>query len=157
MKIGDLFLMEAPTGERVCFQFLGKDAEQLNSDVIRVFEPSCYREGSISVSDCSDWNAAFHAHVFINVGNRKKLWRKIGNSPVDELKEVLFRISGDYGNPEITVSRDWAGWSFGSSMIDLGPLEGKWRDAEIGVVVTPEDVLERAMTGSYSFVHPGFD
>jgi hypothetical protein len=156
MKVGDIFEIKSEGDCLIYLQFLGSDPEQLQSDVVRVFKQiSCC--GPVPVPDLASLEVHFHAHVLLKIGIRNRVWRSIGRAPVVGNKDVLFRISGDYGNPAVKISQDWWVWRFGSDMEHVGRLQGKWRDAEIGIVVTPEDVRERAVTGLYSFFHPGFD
>jgi hypothetical protein len=97
----------------------------------------------------------FYAHVVIKWGIEMELWEKVGNQPYSDKLDVLFRASKDYGK-QIKVSNNWRVWRVNEKFQSVGKLEGDFRRAEIGIVVSPPDVVQRMRTGEYDFVYPGY-
>lgn len=48
-------------------------------------------------------------------------------------------------------------WHINEKFTRVGKLTGKNREAEIGIVVTPDDVVDRVKTGKYNFFYPDFE
>jgi hypothetical protein len=78
-------------------------------------------------------------------------WKKARHSPEVGKTEPLFRDSWDYGNPKVKKSENWHVWRNNGPFVEVGKLEGENREAEIGVVLAPSDVVYRMRTGKYDF------
>jgi hypothetical protein len=119
------------------------------------------------VSDLADLKSivndevAFYAHVVISWGIRMGLWEKLGNISGTGDLCVLFRNTNDYGcksgEKPVEISNNWHVWRIGEPFRHVGKLEGENEKAEIGIVVSPPDIVKRMQTGKYSFVYPGFE
>ncbi|MDR3624968.1 MAG: hypothetical protein P4L16_07515 [Chlamydiales bacterium] len=159
-KVGDIFSVKLDDGKKY-FQYITNDFTQLNSDVIRVFktkypintEPDLFK----IVAD----EVEFYAHVVIKWGFKLDLWEKVGNIPFAREIEALFKDTNDYGSKvdeePIKISDKWYVWRVNEEFKRVGKLEGENRKAEIGVVISPHQIVKRMATGSYTFVYPGFE
>ena len=131
------------------------DLTQLNSDVIRAFKKTypidCKPDLQEVVSDEVD----FYAHVVTKRGIKMKLWEKAGNAPVPYKLDVVFRNTNDYGE-RVPFSERWHVWRPNEEFQDVGRLTGDYRKADIGIVVTPEDIVHRMRSGHYPFRYPGY-
>lgn len=147
-KKGDVFSAALDDRHKKYFQYVGPDWTMLNSEVIRVFKKTYPIDEQPALQDVIKDEIQFYAHVVIKWGIKMKLWEKVGNVPeVGEVK-VLFRDSLDYGK-QMKVSDNWRIWRINEPFIKVGKLEGDNQKAEIGIVVTPEDILDRMRTGKY--------
>ena len=155
-KIGDVFLVKLENSQRY-FQYVANDMTQLNSSVIRTFEEHYPLNSLQDLTEIVKGKIDFYAHVVLRWGIELGYWEKIGKDPeIGQLNHILFRDSTDYGK-QIKISENWYVWNINEKFKDVGKLVGENRKAEIGIVVTPGDVVERIKTGKYSFVYPGFE
>ncbi|TWI98620.1 hypothetical protein JN11_02808 [Mucilaginibacter frigoritolerans] len=161
-KIGDVFSVKVDTDNVKCFQLIAFDLYQLNSDVIRVFD-EVYPIGSIpDLSVIVKSEVAFYAHCVTKFGTKMGLWEKVGNTTdIGETSHIIFRGTSDYGTKRgeepIKISRNWYVWRLGDlQTVRVGDLEGVNRKAEIGLVMTPYDIVDRIKTGNYHGFYPGF-
>jgi hypothetical protein len=87
-----------------------------------------------------------------------ELWEKVGNlAETGSPDQILFRDSSDYGNPRISVSHNWWVWKINQDQQQVGRLLGLNRDAEIGIIVRPADIVSRVISGRYDFFYPHFE
>ena len=159
--IGDVFAVQLNKNTKKYFQYIANDRSQLNSPVIRVFKKM------YSIDEAPDLHAVvageidFYAHVIIQWGIKMHLWEKVGRIKVIDQPCVIFRDTDDCGHKEgeepVKVSARWYIWKINEEFQHVGKLEGQNREAEIGVVVAPPDILLRMQTGMYGFVYPGFE
>ena len=155
-KIGDIFQVPIDALSFGYFQYITNDSTQLNSQVVRVFRGRYSQDESTDIARVSSEEAEFHAHVFLTVGIKQLLWRKIGHKGVAAKPDVLFRDTNDFGNPKVKVSRDWHVWKVNEPSRSVGTLELRYQHAEIGVVVPPDSLVCRMRQGSYDFAYPDF-
>jgi Immunity protein 26 len=156
MRIGDVFEVALGNGQVGYFQYVAVDMSQLQSAVIRAFA-RLYDEGNRQDLAAIVANkVSFHAHVLLKSGYTLKIWHKVGNAPAPTEIDVLFRNSGDYGNPEIKISKDWYVWRINEPFRHVGALTPEYQSAEIGVVKAPQEIAARMLTGRYKFVYPGY-
>lgn len=160
-KIGDIFSVQISPSQKKHFQLIAFDLLCLNSDVIRAFSQVYQNDSHPSVEEIVVGDVEFYAHCVTKAGVNMDLWKKIGNSDdVGRLDQVNFRIINDaWAKPgeKIAVSDDWYVWRINDpSFTRVGRLTGENRHAEIGLVVTPGDIVERMKTGTYKFFYPGF-
>jgi len=160
-KIGDIFSVRIDENCKKYFQLIAFDLTQLNSDVIRTFKKLYPLNENPDLSEIVRGEVDFYAHCVTKLGVKMNLWEKVGNiADVSSLNNILFRGTSDYGvwiNDEpIKISQNWYIWKINENFRDVGKLKGENQKAEIGVVVTPDDVVERIKTGKYSFFYPDF-
>lgn len=162
-KIGDIFSVDIGNGNFKCFQLIAFDLAQLNSDVIRAFKTSYADTSMPNIEVIVNDEVEFYAHCVTKFGLKLKLWNKIGNSNnVGLLSNILFRSSSDSGSKvgeeNIIISNKWYIWRINDKNHKyVGKLMGEYRNAEIGIVVNPFDIVDRIKTGKYNFFYPGFE
>lgn len=154
--VGDVFSVELESGQTGFFQYIADDSTQLNSNVIRVFLDKQSRTQLPKVESIVLGEVHFVAHVFLRVGLKFGAWERIGNSHITGGLDTLFRDSDDYGNPQIDFSDRWYIWNIGERQRFVGKLSFEYQHAEIGVVVSPEQINLRMSAGSYSFKYPSY-
>ena len=157
-KIGDIFSAKIDMDHKRYLQYIISDMTQLNSDVIRVFSKVYQLEENPSIEEIVKDKVDFYAHCVTKDGVKRGLWNKIGNTQeVGGTDHIIFRDSGDYGNPRIKISSDWWVWMINKPFVYVEKLEGKYKNAEIGLVFQPERILNRLKTGSYQIKYPDFE
>jgi len=161
-KIGDVFSVKIDKNTKKYFQLIAFDLTQLNSDVIRAFKKTYSIDENTTISEIVDDEVEFYAHSVTKSGLKMNLWEKVGNiTDVGTLNHILFRATSDYGvwvnDDPVKISQNWYIWKINESFRDVGQLKGENRKAEIGIVVTPGDVVERIKTGKYGFFYPDFE
>ena len=154
-KIGDVFSVPLGASGKKYFQYVANDLTEMNSDVIRAFRKIFPTDVDPDLANVVKDEVGFYAHVVIKWGIAMNLWEKVGNRPYSDRLDVLFRASKDYGK-QIKVSNNWRVWRVNEKFQSVGKLEGDFRKAEIGIVVSPPDVVQRMRTGEYDFVYPGY-
>lgn len=161
-KIGDVFSVKTAKNRKKYFQNVVSDLTQLNSDVIRAFNTVYQIDDNPDLSDIISDEVQFYAHCVTKLGLKMRLWEKVGNvKNVGNTAQILFRGTSDYGvwvgDEPIKVSEKWYVWRVNEPFMDVGKLLGEKRNAEIGVIVNPHDIVERIITGKYSFFYPEFE
>ena len=155
-KIGDVFSVSLDEGTQKYFQYVADDPTQLNSEIIRAFRKTYPLHHRLDTNAIVLDEIDFFAHVSLMLGIRLKRWIKVGTVPSIGEETVLFRISGDYGNPKVRISQDWYVWRTGEPLLHVGRLKEEYQKAEIGVVVSPDGIVHRMRTGEYDFVYPEY-
>ena len=160
IKIGDIFSVKLDNAQKKYFQYIGNDINQLSSNVIRAFSHSYHIDSLPTMQEIIEGDVEFYAHCIIRWGIKFDLWEKVGKIPdVGDINKIIFRNSRDYGRKEpVKISTNWYVWSLDSrSTLHVGKLEDENRNAEIGVVISPKQIVQRIQTGKYSFSYPGFE
>jgi hypothetical protein len=149
-------VLSVPIGSRAkkYFQYIANDLTQLNSDVIRAFKKVYPVDAKPELPEVLSGEVEFYAHVVVPWGIKMKLWEKVGSVPFNGKVEAYFRDSDDYGTPQIKYSEKWFVWRIKEKTQHVGKLTGVLSAAEIGIVVTPTDIVDRMRTGKYDFVYP---
>ncbi|MBU0474660.1 MAG: hypothetical protein KKF62_10910 [Bacteroidetes bacterium] len=155
-KIGDIFSAEIDDTSKKYLQYVARDLTQLNSDVIRVFEEIYPIDFTPDLSNVIKGKVEFYAHCVIKWGVKQKYWEKVGSNSEIGKVEILFKSSGDEGNPDIKVSHDWWIWKINEEQKRVGKLLGNNQKAEIGSVITADSIIHRMRTGEYDFVYPSY-
>lgn len=153
-SVGDVFAVSLSEDVVGFFQYVARDASQLNSHVVKVFKERSDGNATVDVSRLVQGEVDFHAHVFLNVGLKLKFWRKLSHADVAGDVDVMFRNSSDYGDSKVTVSDRWFVWRIDGPYERVGALRGLDCNAEIGVVVPPDSLLYRMKYGVYDFIYP---
>lgn len=161
-KIGDVFSVTINDSNKKYFQYIANDLTQLNSDVIRAFEKSYAVSDKPELSEIVEDEVDFYAHCVTKFGIKQGLWEKVGNIPFKGSVDVLFRDTNDAGHAlgeePVKISHKWYVWKINDKdFTRVGNLTGENRKAEIGVVIPPYLIVERIITGKYSFVYPDFE
>jgi hypothetical protein len=104
---------------------------------------------------------AFYAHCVIKWGVKINLWKKIGNVKDVGTVNVYFRGSSDsgrkVGEEPIKVSERWYVWRINDERFTpVGRLPEKYQSAEIGMIVSPKDIVDLLTTDEYNFWYPGY-
>jgi hypothetical protein len=154
-RVGDVFSVPLEGRSKKYFQYIANDITQLNSDVVRAFKQKYSNDTVPELLQVVADEVDFYAHVVINWGLKLELWEKVGSVPYLEHPDVTFRDSRDYGK-QVKVSSDWRVWKINERFRDVGRLDGEYKKAEIGIVVTPGDLVIRMQTGEYDFVYPEY-
>lgn len=159
-KIGDVFEVPIDAETKKYFQYIANDISQLNSDVIRAFPRTYSAEETSVVEDVVSEGVEFHAHCIVPLGVKLGLWRKVGRTSDVGPLDALFRCTNDSGckpGEQVLVSHRWYVWRINEEFRRVGELKGENRNAEIGVVVNPYDIVHRMKNGGYDFFYPGFE
>lgn len=162
-SIGNIFSVKISENEKKYFQLIAFDLTQLNSDVIRAFKKVYGINEQPPLSEIVNGEVEFYAHCVTLFGAKLQLWEKVGSIPdVGDIKHIIFRGSRDsgrkLGEEPVKISQRWYVWHIGDDDFKyVGKLRGKNREAEIGMVMTPYDIIDRIQTGKYNFVYPGFE
>lgn len=162
-KIGDVFSVLISENEKKYFQLISFDLIQLNSDVIRAFKKVYAIDESPSLSEIVCGEVEFYAHCVTKWGVQLQLWEKAGNiQDVGDINHIIFRDTEDYGvklgEEPIKVSHRWYIWHIGDDDFkDVGKLCGENRKAEIGMVMSPYNIVDRIKTGKYHLPYPDFE
>jgi hypothetical protein len=152
-KIGDVFSVKIDENNKKYFQLVAFDLTQLNSDVIRAFQKVYPININPDLTEIVNGEVEFYAHCITKLGCKMDYWEKIGNvAELGKIDHILFRVSGDMGNPKIKISEDWYVWRINdANFTRVGKLEEKYQKAEIGLVINPESIVYRMRTGEYDF------
>lgn len=162
IKIGDIFSVKIGENNKKFFQLIAYDSTQLNSDVIRAFKKIYAISDHPDMQEIVNDEVEFYAHCFTKLGVKLGYWEKVGKSAsIGQTKHILFRDTNDYGHKlgeePVKISHKWYIWRINENFHRVGELKGENKKAEIGVVVSPPNIIDRMKTGTYKFVYPGFE
>jgi hypothetical protein len=153
IKEGDIFCVKLESNKKY-FQYIISDKTMLNSYVIRAFKKSYPTNEFPDLGEIAKDEVDFYAHVFLRVGLKFGFWEKVGNVPDVGTAEVVFRSTGDWIDQKIKVSDKWRVWKANEPHVLIGKLEKKYKDSEIGVVLSPINIQHRMRTGKYKSSFP---
>jgi hypothetical protein len=162
-KIGDIFSVKVSDCDKKYFQLVAFDLLQLNSDVIRAFKKEYSLNSTPNLTEIVNGEIEFYAHCITKLGVKMNVWEKVGNTDeVGDTTGVLFKDTNDYGSAvgeePIKVSHKWYVWRINDEYFSrVGKLDGGNKEAEIGIVINPHEIVNRIKTGQYSFVYPDFE
>ncbi len=161
-KVGDVFSVQIEDGTKKYFQYIISDLTQLNSDVIRAFEKAYPATCDVNLEEVVKGEVAFYAHCVTKLGLKMGYWEFEGNcGDVGDTKKILFRDTNDYGwkpGEEVKVSNNWYVWRINDEdFTTVGRLRGENRNAEIGLVMSPPNIVHRILTGQYPIPYPAFE
>ena len=160
-KIGDIFSVKIDCDNTQYFQYVANDLTQLNSSVIRVFEKWYSPNEIVDLTEVIQGEIAFYAHSIINLGVKLGYWEKVGKAQNVYPIDVLFRNTNDYGSApgeQVEISDNWYVWKINDAdFTQVGKLKNEYRNAEIGIVISPDSIVHRMRTGKYDFVYPNYE
>ena len=163
-KIGDVFSVKVSDTGKKYFQLIAYDKNQLTSDVIRAFKTIYPIDSVPNLAEIISGEVEFYTHCVTKWGVNLNCWEKVGSvKDVGAIDHILFRHSlvNDLRNsntPLKAIVDGWFVWRINDTKFtQVGKLVGENRNAEIGIVVNPYDVVERMQTGKFSFSYPGFE
>ena len=162
-KIGDVFSVKIDENNKKYFQLIAFDLTQLNSDVIRSFKKNYAIDSKPDLLEIIKGEIEFYAHCITKLGVKLGHWEKIGNiKEIGYLNHILFRGTSDYarkiGEERVKVSEKWYVWNINDEdYTRVGKLKGDNQKAEIGMVMSPDNIVCRMRTGEYGLKkYPGY-
>lgn len=162
-KIGDVFSVPINDSEKRFMQLVAFDLTQLNSDVVRVFKRIYNINETPIISDIINDEILSYAHCATDFGLQLKLWSIFGNSiNIGIPSKVMFRGTEDYarkaGEEPKLKSDKWYVWQINDNDFKyVGKLSGKYREAFIGLVFNPYDIIEIAKGNKCPDNYPQFE
>ncbi|MBQ7941481.1 MAG: hypothetical protein IJ328_03615 [Muribaculaceae bacterium] len=169
-RIGDIFCVEIDGEYKCYFQFLERDVNLLNSDVIRAFKTRYPIDYEPVLSEIVRDDVLFYTHTFIRVGLEYNAWYKIGRLKPKEpynLTNVKFgtycetRLKRDNGIFEfISVSplENWTTWYVNRKYeCDVDLKSEDIEILELGGVMPYSQILYRIKYGYFLSWSKGYD
>ena len=163
-KIGDVFSVKVSDTGKKYFQLIAYDKNQLTSDVIRAFKTIYPIDSVPKLAEIVRDEVEFYTHCVTKWGINRNCWDKVGSAKdVGAIDHILFRDTSvndlrSSNTPWKPIVDGWFVWRINDTKFtQVGKLVGENRNAEIGIVVNPYDVVERMKTGKFSFKYPGFE
>lgn len=156
-KIEDIFAVKVDTEHVKYLQYIISDLTQLNSDVIRVFKQRYHIIEPPDLATIVGGEVEFYTHCVTILGCKMGHWDKVGNHPsIGQTDNILFRDSGDNGNPQVKISEDWWVWKINESQKRVGKLTGENVNAEIGIVMDPISIVNKMKFGYFGGYYPSY-
>ena len=153
-----MFEVPISSSQKRYIQYVVSDLTQLNSDVVRVFSKSYKIDETPNVEQITLDDVSFYAHYCTKLGIKMSAWRLYGNSQnVGAYSNIIFRDSEDYGSPQIKVSNWWYVWHINEDFRNVGKLVGENRNSYIGIVFSPNSMVEYIRHGTYQGVYPRYE
>ena len=144
VKPGDIFCIELDTDKKCYFQYLTKDIEQLNSDVIRVFKTIYPKNIEPTYEEIVSDEISFHVHTFVNFWAKKGYWNKVGKAVIEKgACNIYFKTY-----EEDDKKTEWRIWK-----VNKYDRFCKWitkrlyEKAEWGEVVPAKNVIQKITNG----------
>lgn len=163
VRIGDIFCAEIEGWFKRFFQFVGKDVENLNSAVIRVFERTYPMEEQPDVAQILDDRTEFYTHTFVQPGLKARAWYKVGHAKETGEKELRHVLFANFIDRELLSERKldahiegiWRCWHFGEEAKEYAkpPLK-KEEQLEGGAVYSYVYILPRLKYGIFPRYEP---
>ena len=151
---GDLY--EIAIGDDTCMymQHIGSDETLPGSAVVRVFRSRYARQSPLHAQViCSD-EVAFHSHVFLKAGETLSVWRKCGIGPLPAKSPRVHWCTPGIDKLRLAECSDWALWQTNEPKTDVKSSDSRLSTAEVGMVMSPLLIKERAESGAWSFPWP---
>ncbi len=162
VRIGHIFVAKIDDEHKRYFQYIARDLNQLNSDVIRVFKKVYSVEETPSLSEILADEIDFYVHCCVRAGVKYNLWEYADkSSELGCIEDILFRDTNDYGTQSgqkpIKISWNWHIWRINDNgYTNVGLLIGKYRKAYMGLVINPWGIIEMLKGNEYPLNYPGF-
>lgn len=161
IQIGDVFSTQINDFEKKYFQYISKDINQLNSDVIKVFDNKYLIIEKPDYENLLNCKIGFFAHTFLTIGIKNGLFKKEGNMPViDRIDKIIFRSTSDYGTRigevPILKTNNWKFWNLEDNEINKFRMlkVDDFNSTYIGIVFNPSGILELLKGNKYPINYP---
>jgi hypothetical protein len=156
IQVGDVFEIPLGDGMKCYMQYVGKDATQLYSEVIRVFKKKYAESECIKVEDVVLGEISFYIHVLsVKSGVDTGLWNRVGNNKSLTGINPLFKSPNDIETKKI-VER-WHVWEINKPWKDVTSPSKLLEESFMGsIVFNCISVVEKIKTGSFSFHNPKY-
>ncbi len=152
-RVGDIYRIRLSDGKVGYMQHLANDSTQLSSNIVLVLRSGYLPTEKPSFEQVS-MHDGFFAHVFLNAGETLKIWERIDHSrPVaPEPLPIVWTIYSDK-DQNLEVSKNWQVWRTNEEMrVPLSQEE--LVNCELGLVVSPTQIVHRIEHFAYSLKHP---
>ena len=154
-RFGDIFEVKLDDGRKRFFQFVCRDLEQLNSDVIRVFEHTYQKEDHPDIETIISDKKEYYVHTSVYAGAKFGFWGKYGKSSNVGTMDGYYRVPRDFGfkadEPHVVKkSYQWYVWKINEDSKRVGSLPKRYRGAYHGFVDPPYWVAE-AIKGLHQY------
>ena len=170
-RIGDLFCVEFSDNTKGFFQYVTRDAEYLNGQVIRVFKKHYPIDADIAIDDILADDVDFYAYTILKAGIHFNTWYKIGNSKnVDEdgFRKVIFGQTNDtiddtsssykFAEIEVDPLTNWFIWRINEKWIPIGILPDEYHDVvELGGITPHLWIKDRMKRGYYPITKNAYE
>jgi hypothetical protein len=156
-RLGQIYQVDVGANQVRYFWEVGADGTQLGSALIVVFKTVYPRMDAPDLEAITADEVDFYCHTFVRIGVKLGHWSKVGFRPLNRNFAMPFRDTGDYGNPEIRVSRRWYCWEPNEPFRDVKWEPEELCKMEIGVVFPSDSVVNRIHTGVYGVVYPAYE
>lgn len=154
LRKGDVFCVGLDEHTKQYFQYIAIDDTMLGSHVIKIFTRKYAITEEPIITEIIKSPVAFYVHVILQFGIGGKYWTKVGQTAVIDDFSVWFRDTYDYGDGGKTnVSKNWRIWQINQENNDVGVLPPQYYEAEIGLVMDPESIVEKMRNGHYNLTH----
>jgi hypothetical protein len=152
-NIGDLYAIDLDGNQVGFFQHVANDTTQLSSHVICVFDVTQQKSITPDFEHVTSSTVRFYAHVLLKAGEVLGLWKKVGRLPLAKKTLPTWYMTADT-DWAVGTSQNWLTWLTNQPMttakLDSNDLNG----AEIGVVINPQNIKTRLISGRYQLAHP---
>lgn len=154
VKPGDIF--EIVEGDRkFYFQFVLKDVNYMAGHLIRVFDIEIDSDQEIGIQELTNIPIKFYTHTRAIEGLKDELWKKYGNSPInDDFQFPKFRSTPDRGMG-IAKSSNWFLWQKDpSNKIFIGEMTDEYSHLPVAGIYPPSAIVKWIVTGDNGFKVP---
>ena len=152
-RIGDLYELPGLGAGRFFMQHVDNDASQLGSHVVRVFT-GIEAASVITPEKIVQQPTQFFVHVLLRAGETLAMWQKVGRATViDPLGDLTWRTC-PMDEMRQPCATEWRVWRTNGERKMALPGSTSLRGTEVGMVIAPASVVERAHTGKWSFPYP---
>jgi hypothetical protein len=152
-NIGDLYAIDLDENQVGFFQHVANDTTQLSSHVICVFDVTQQKNTTPDFEQVTCSSVRFYAHVLLKAGEVLKLWKKVGRVPIVNKTLPTWYMTADVDWTAAT-SQNWLTWLTNQPMTTVRLGNNYLKDAEIGVVINPQNIKTRLLNGRYQLAHP---
>jgi len=152
-RVGEIYRIRLSDGNVGYMQHLANDSTQLSSNVVLVLRKKYLPTEEPSFEQVSAHDG-FFAHVFLKAGETLKLWERIDRSRpvVPEPFPVVWTIYSDK-DQNLEVSKNWQVWRTNEEM-RMPISQEELVNSELGLVVSPTQIVHRIEHSAYSLKHP---
>ena len=133
-------------------QHVANDATQLGSAVVLVVRKKYSPNATFAFEQ--EWvRDGFFAHVFLRAGKTLHIWEHLqwARPVVEEPIPVTWAIC-NIKDMQLDTSRHWNLWRTNGEM--HAPSGQELTNAELGLVISPAQIVQRIVHGAYSIRYP---